>query len=189
MSLWWSGGRGRGRCLWGSGRAWAARSGDNCIPRSLSVIDSRVTNMRRALMMFTKPGRNNNFFSLWLKTLTRWPLPSEEKPLLVLSVTKYLLWLTRPATHTSPDTRERCNRLLVRAGAGIQKRRKKLPTFRFYSNAFVFIPDQLVGAPVYRKFLELFFTSLTSRKSHPGMDYIVFMNYWAFPKYNTWIFS
>ena len=62
MSLWWSGG-GWGWCLWGGG---PARGGDNCIPRSLSVIDSRDTNMMGALMMFTNRGKTTtSFHSAW----------------------------------------------------------------------------------------------------------------------------
>lgn len=44
-------------------RRGPARGGDNCIPRSLSVIDSLDTNMMEALMMFTNREKQQLLFT------------------------------------------------------------------------------------------------------------------------------
>ena len=149
---------GRGWCLWGGGRP-GARGGDNCIPRSLSVIDSRDTNMMGALMMFTNRERQQLLF-------TETEDPSTLAPDSVLSVTKLRLPAAAYDSAQPPTPPVTVSRL---PGPGTEKRRKN---YQRSVSIQMHLSSVFNTNPCHRKFLEMFLTILSLRKSHPGLLFL-----------------
>ena len=140
-------------------RGPGARGGDNCIPRSLSVIDSRDTNMMGALMMFTNRERQQLLF-------TETEDPSTLAPDSVLSVTKLRLPAAACDSAQPPTPPVTVSRL---PGPGTEKRRKN---YQRSVSIQMHLSSVFNTNPCHRKFLEMFLTILSLRKSHPGLLFL-----------------